>query len=143
MHGLLRSRSDWQRPFQNPFEQAIFNLPDRDSLDENSAWRRHGQEAESDAGPSRGHPRRGQATARRHHLARIRQRAHLPANAAPVPTPDPAIDPFTCAIANDGSLVLMRAGRIELALSDADTAILQRYLVKRIAANKLLSDMAG
>ncbi|NIE87276.1 MULTISPECIES: hypothetical protein [unclassified Burkholderia] len=69
--------------------------------------------------------------------------ANLPVDAAPAPTPHPAIDPFTCAIASDGSLVLMRAGRIELALSDADTAILQRYLVKRIAANTLLGDMAG
>ncbi|NBI48866.1 hypothetical protein [Burkholderia sp. ISTR5] len=69
--------------------------------------------------------------------------ANLPVDAKPAPTPHPAIDPFTCAIASDGSLVLMRAGRIELALSDADTAILQRYLVKRIAANTLLGNMAG
>jgi len=43
--------------------------------------------------------------------------------------------PFSCAVANDGSLVLMRGGRIEMSLSEVDAAALQSYLVKRAAAN--------
>ncbi|WP_017776664.1 hypothetical protein [Paraburkholderia kururiensis] len=46
---------------------------------------------------------------------------------------------FSCAIANDGSLVLMRGGRIEMSLPQADAAALQQYLVKRAAANFLAS----
>ncbi len=48
---------------------------------------------------------------------------------------------FACAITNDGSLVLMRAGEIAFALSDAEATTLQSYLVKRAAAN-LFASMA-
>ncbi|MHB9838487.1 hypothetical protein Q8F57_027035 [Paraburkholderia terrae] len=46
---------------------------------------------------------------------------------------------FACAIANDGSLVLMRGGRIELSLSEVDASTLQSYLMKRAAANVFAS----
>ena len=48
---------------------------------------------------------------------------------------------FACAITNDGSLVLMRQGQVEFALSDAEATTLQSYLVKRAAAN-LFANMA-
>ncbi|WP_124800768.1 hypothetical protein [Paraburkholderia phosphatilytica] len=60
----------------------------------------------------------------------------------PTTTPTPAAGVprvFSCAIANDGSLVLMRGGRIELSLSDTDAATLQSYLVKRATANLFAS----
>lgn len=60
-----------------------------------------------------------------------------------VPTSRPSRAPsgFACAITNDGSLVLMRQGQVEFALSDAEAATLQSYLVKRATAN-LFASMA-
>lgn len=46
---------------------------------------------------------------------------------------------FACAITNDGSLVLMRAGEIQFSLTDVEAATLQSYLVKRAAANLFAS----
>ncbi|WP_106306338.1 winged helix-turn-helix domain-containing protein [Paraburkholderia sp. BL18I3N2] len=48
---------------------------------------------------------------------------------------------FACAITNDGSLVLMRAGEIQFSLTDVEAATLQSYLVKRAAAS-LFANMA-
>ncbi len=42
---------------------------------------------------------------------------------------------FSCAVANDGSLILMRGGQIELSLSGIEATTLQNYLVKRAAAS--------
>lgn len=47
----------------------------------------------------------------------------------------PATPTFACAVTNDGSLVLMREGHIEFFLSDIEAQALQRYLMKRAAAN--------
>jgi hypothetical protein len=46
---------------------------------------------------------------------------------------------FSCAVANDGSLMLMRGGRVELSLTDTEATALQNYLLKRAAANLLAS----
>ena len=48
---------------------------------------------------------------------------------------------FACAVTNDGSLVLMRAGQVQFSLSDAEASTLQSYLVKRAAAS-LFASMA-
>lgn len=53
----------------------------------------------------------------------------------------PTAHSFACAITNDGSLVLMRAGEIQFSLTDVEAATLQSYLVKRAAAN-LFASMA-
>lgn len=63
------------------------------------------------------------------------------ATAVAVPRPAPAAPGFTCAITNDGTLVLMRAGEIQFSLSDLEATTLQTYLVKRAAAN-LFASMA-
>ncbi|MFM0724823.1 hypothetical protein PQQ53_14160 [Paraburkholderia strydomiana] len=61
----------------------------------------------------------------------------------PVPQPKVVeqLQSFSCAVANDGSLVLMRGGRIEMSLPEVDAAVLQSYLVKRAAAS-LFANMA-
>jgi len=46
---------------------------------------------------------------------------------------------FACAVTNDGSLVLMRAGEIQFSLNDVEAATLQSYLVKRAAASMFAS----
>jgi hypothetical protein len=48
---------------------------------------------------------------------------------------------FSCAVASDGSLMLMRGGRIEMSLPEVDATALQSYLVRRAAAT-LLASMA-
>lgn len=53
---------------------------------------------------------------------------------ATVPTPS-----FACAIASDGSLVLMREGRIQFSLSDVEAVTLRRYLLKAATASALAS----
>ena len=55
---------------------------------------------------------------------------------APVATPIPS---FACAITSDGSLVLLREGRIQFSLSDAEAGTLRRYLLKAAAASALAS----
>lgn len=61
-----------------------------------------------------------------------------PAAAKPTPV---ASRNFACAVTNDGTLVLMRAGEIQFSLSDIEAATLQSYLVKRAAAS-LFASMA-
>ncbi|MGU3777528.1 hypothetical protein [Burkholderia metallica] len=58
-------------------------------------------------------------------------------------TPLPKLAPagFACAVTNDGSLVLMREGTIQFALSSIEATTLQSYLVKRAAAS-LFTSMA-
>ncbi len=58
-------------------------------------------------------------------------------------TPIQKIGPsgFACAVTNDGSLVLMREGAIQLSLSSVEATTLQSYLVKRAAAS-LFASMA-
>lgn len=65
---------------------------------------------------------------------------HVTAHAT---TPAPKVGPagFACAVTNDGSLVLMREGLIQFALSSVEASTLQNYLVKRAAAS-LFANMA-
>lgn len=42
---------------------------------------------------------------------------------------------FTCALTNDGSLVLIREGQIQFSLSNDEAVMLQSHLVKRAAAS--------
>lgn len=66
-----------------------------------------------------------------------------PSAAVPVATKPvlPASRSFACAVTNDGTLVLMRAGEIQFSLSDIEAVTLQNYLVKRAAAS-LFASMA-
>lgn len=72
---------------------------------------------------------------------RGKSRAKASRAAAPVePTSVPASRPtsasgFACAIASDGTLVLIREGQIQFSLNDAEAAALQSYLMKRAAAS--------
>ena len=72
---------------------------------------------------------------------RAKSRAKAVRAAAPIePRAAPAsrstsINDFSCAIASDGTLVLIREGQIQFSLTDAEAATLQRYLMKRAAAS--------
>lgn len=73
---------------------------------------------------------------------RGKSRAKASRAAAPV---EPAGRPtsasgFACAIASDGTLVLIREGQIQFSLNDVEAATLQSYLMKSAAAS-LLSNM--
>lgn len=87
--------------------------------------------------PRKAKPRRTKNSASR------KVQAAVPPASSTVVAQRPAFAPtgFACAITNDGSLVLMRKGQVEFALSDAEAATLQSYLVKRAAAN-LFASMA-
>ncbi|MBR7969071.1 hypothetical protein [Burkholderia cenocepacia] len=73
---------------------------------------------------------------------RVAKRAPAAPHAAPhATTPIPKVGPagFACAVTNDGSLVLMREGAIQFALSSLEATTLQSYLVKRAAASLFAS----
>jgi hypothetical protein len=78
-------------------------------------------------------------SAKRHVKKSVASKNATPAPASTTPSisrpPQLATRAFACAVANDGSLVLMRAGEIAFA------AALQSYLVKRAAAS-LFASMA-
>jgi hypothetical protein len=63
-------------------------------------------------------------------------RAAAPAGPTSVPVGRPiSASGFACAIASDGTLVLIREGQIQFSLTDAEAATLQSYLMKRAAAS--------
>lgn len=83
-------------------------------------------------------------------LRRVRQRPKKKNSSPPATTSTPPlptiISPrapsgFACAVTNDGTLVLMRAGEIKFLLTDIEAATLQSYLLKRAAAS-LITNMA-
>jgi hypothetical protein len=68
-------------------------------------------------------------------------RAAVPIEPKSVPASrSTSVNAFACAIASDGTLVLIREGQIQFSLTDAEAATLQRYLMKRAAAS-LFADM--
>ncbi|SAL19295.1 hypothetical protein AWB71_00919 [Caballeronia peredens] len=75
--------------------------------------------------------RRGKGTARHHSKPIVSAGNARDTNVAP--------QDFACAVASDGRLMLIRGGKIELALSDVEAATLQQYLVKRAAASLIAS----
>ncbi|MBY4768947.1 hypothetical protein [Burkholderia ambifaria] len=62
-----------------------------------------------------------------------------PTSLAIVASPETAskvgVASFSCAVTNDGSLVLIREGQIQFSLTNDEATKLQSYLVKRAAAN--------
>ncbi|WP_408636871.1 hypothetical protein [Paraburkholderia sp. RL17-368-BIF-A] len=85
-----------------------------------------------------GQPRRGRRPAGRNSSSGS---TAVPTVPRPTITAQRAENGFACAVTNDGTLVLMRAGEIQFSLSDVEAATLQRYLLKRVAAN-LFASMA-
>lgn len=78
-----------------------------------------------------------------HAKKRPLRRSKAKTGPAPQSTPLPQTverkQSFSCAVTNDGSLMLMRGGRIEMELTEVDAATLQSYLVKRAAASVFIS----